>query len=70
MGGFFSAPSPPPPPPPISLPPQPDPTEEERKQREDLMDRQRRGRAGLIATSDRGFMAPPATPGRKTLLGE
>lgn len=70
MGGFFSAPSPPSPPPPISLPSPIDPAVEETKQRQDLVDRQRRGRAGLVATSERGLMGPNDAPGHKTLLGE
>lgn len=72
MGGFFSTPAPPPPPPP---PPTPDPEEEERKRRLQMIERRRRGRAGTIATSDRGFLSPvksdgAASSGKKTLLGE
>lgn len=51
MGGFFSAPSAPPPAPP---PPPPDTGEEERQRRLDAIERRRRGRAGTIATSERG----------------
>lgn len=65
MGGFSSSRPPPPPPPPPAI----DPDEEARKQRMDAMSRNRRGRQGLVATSDRGLLAP-AEGGGKTLLGE
>ncbi len=67
MGGFFSNPSPPP----VYVPPvvEADPDAEARKQREAAIARNRRGRAGMVATSDRGVLAPAATGG-KTLLGE
>lgn len=68
MGGFFSAPSPPPPPP---LPKVADPEEEKRKIRLETIDRNRRGRRGLIKTSSRGLLDSRASaPQRKTLLGE
>ena len=53
MGGFFSPPSAPvlpPPPPPI------DPGEEERRRRVEAIERRRRGRAGTVATSERGVL--------------
>ncbi len=53
MGGFFSPPSPAPLPPP---PPAPDPAADERERRLDAIERRRRGRAGTIATSDRGVL--------------
>ncbi len=70
MGAFFSAPAPaaPPPPPP---PPPPSGIDDEAKLREDLVARNRRGRAGLIATSARGVLSQgSAAPQRKRLLGE
>lgn len=68
MGGFFSAPKPPPLPPP---PPPPDPAEEERQRRLETIERRRRGRAGLIATSARGLLEGALGPAvRKSLLGE
>lgn len=71
MGGFFSAPKLPPSPPPP--PPAPDPDEEARKRRLEMIERRRRGRAGTVVTSERGFLAPgssiSAQP-RKNLLGE
>ena len=69
MGGFFSAPSPPPPPP----PPAPDPEDEERKRRLEALERRRRGRAGMIHTSDRGLLSSTSSAtdsGQKSLLGE
>ncbi len=70
MGGFFSAPKPPPPPPPPP-PPLPDPAEDEKKRRLEILDRQRRGRAGTIATSARGLLGLTSNaPRRKSLLGE
>jgi hypothetical protein len=53
MGGFFSPPSAPvlpPPPPPV------DTGEEERKRRVEAIERRRRGRAGTVATSERGVL--------------
>lgn len=52
MGGFFSSPSTPPPAP----PPPPDTGEDERQRRLDAIERRRRGRAGTIATSERGVL--------------
>lgn len=66
MGGF-SSPSPPAPPAPPQSTANPD--DEARKQRIDAMERNRRGRQGLISTSDRGLLAPAGGAG-KTLLGE
>ncbi len=68
MGGLFSAPSPAPLPPPPSPPA--DPAEDERKRRLEAIDRRRRGRAGTIATSERGVLAPEDGNGLKTRLGE
>ncbi len=66
MGGLFSTPSPPP----VAAPaPAPDPEEEARKQRLETIARNRRGRQGMIATSERGVLAP-AEGGLKSLLGE
>lgn len=70
MGGFFggggSAPSYTPPVVQVT-----DPNEEARKQREEAMARNRRGRVGMIATSDRGVLSPAApAQGGKALLGE
>ena len=53
MGGIFSSPAPPPAPPP---PPPVDTSEDERKRRLEAIDRRRRGRAGTIATSERGVL--------------
>lgn len=55
MGSFFSSPSPPPAPPP---PPPVDTGAEDRKRRLEAIDRRRRGRAGTIATSERGVTDP------------
>ncbi len=69
MGSLFSAPKAPPPPPP--LPTEADGDEDERKSRLEILDRKRRGRAGLIATSPRGLMSDTRYPSAgKTLLGE
>ncbi len=70
MGGFFSAPKLPPPPTPA---PQPDPGEEERKRRLEMIERRRRGRAGTVVTSERGFLASSDARQlrpHKNLLGE
>ncbi|CAA7617630.1 hypothetical protein [Magnetospirillum sp. UT-4] len=69
MGGLFSAPTPPAPAPPPPPPAAPDPEEAARKLRLDSIARNRRGRAGMIATGDRGVLAPVAGQA-KTLLGE
>lgn len=68
MAALFSAPKPPPLPPP---PPLPDLDEEDRGRRLAAIERRRRGRAGTIATSERGLLAlSPTAPRRKSLLGE
>jgi len=68
MGGFFSSPAPPPPPP---LPPVDNGEAEQRKQRLADIERRRRGRAGTITTSPKGFLTLLADiPKRKSLLGE
>lgn len=67
MGGFFGG-SP-------SVPSVPvvdtsaDAEEEARKHRLDAMARSRRGRAGMVTTSDRGVLSPVGGVG-KNLLGE
>jgi hypothetical protein len=66
MGSLFRTPSPPPLPPPTL--PKPDPEEEARKERLAALERRRRGRAGTVATSERGVLRP-WSPG-KELLGE
>lgn len=66
MGSLFSSPSPPPPPPAPVLP-RPDPEEEARKERLAALQRRRRGRAGTIATSERGVLRPEVEG--KRLLG-
>ena len=71
MGGFFSSPEPPAPTP-VVLPVAPAPVDEARTKRIEEMERNRRGRAGLIATSDRGLLGTAdasATPSKR-LLGE
>lgn len=69
MAALFSAPKPPPPPPPPL--PLPDLDEEERQRRLAAIERRRRGRAGTIATSERGLLAlADGAPRRKSLLGE
>lgn len=60
MGGFFSPPSPPPPPPPPE--PAPDPEDKDRERRLEAISRRRRGRAGTIATSERGVTTPLQSP--------
>mgnify|MGYP001806695722 CR=1 FL=1 len=67
MGGFFGgAPSAPAPAP---LPAATDPEEEARKQRLETMARNRRGRSGMVATSERGVLNP-VSGATKSLLGE
>lgn len=68
MGGFFGGGSPQPAAPP-PLPALPDPEIEARKLRLDTIDRNRRGRAGMIATAERGVLAPLGGD-NKRLLGE
>lgn len=48
--------------------PKPDPEEEARKERLAALARRRRGRAGTIATSERGLLRPPVEG--KRLLGD
>lgn len=66
MGGFFGGSSPPTY---VPVTTTDDAEEEARKQRLEAMARNRRGRAGMIATSDRGVLSADA-PAGKTLLGE
>lgn len=76
MGGFFGGSAPAPAPVPVYTPPvvtTTDPDAEARQQREEIMARNRRGRAGMVATSERGVLDPVATKGgvtTKSLLGE
>jgi hypothetical protein len=61
MGGFFASPSVPAPPPPPPPPPPPvDPDKEAREARVKALIRRRRGRAGLVATGERGVLQAPA----------
>ncbi len=71
MGSFFSSSTPAPAytPPVVTT----DPDEEARKQREEIMARNRRGRAGMVATSERGVLdsaSPQRGAATKSLLGE
>lgn len=75
MGSFLSPKAPAPPPMPVFS--QPDPEAEAAKARQDMLGRMRRGRAGTISGSERGFLDPAAgagtgsgQPGAKRLLGE
>ena len=67
MGSLFGSSTPPAPPPMPTLP-APDPEEDARRERLAALERRRRGRAGTVATSDRGLLQPAA--GGKRLLGE
>ena len=70
MGSLFRAPAPPPPPP-LPAIPRPDPEDEARRERLAALERRRRGRAGTIATSERGVLrADPLAAAGKRLLGE
>lgn len=60
MGALFSSPSPPPPPP-APVIHTPDPVDEERKARLKALERRRRGRAGLVATSEKGLDDAPGS---------
>lgn len=67
MGGFFGGASTPSYTPPTIT--TTDPEEEARKQRQETMARNRRGRAGMVTTSERGVL-DPVSASTKTLLGE
>jgi hypothetical protein len=68
MGSIFSTPKPPAIPTP---PPLPDPDAQDRERRLEALERRRRGRIGLIATSSRGLLSPKSgAASGKTLLGE
>jgi len=68
MGAIFSSPKPPPIPEP---PPLPDPDAQDRERRLEALERRRRGRTGLIATSPRGLLSTKNSGSSgKTLLGE
>ncbi len=60
MGGFFSATAIPAPPAPPPLPEPVDPDKEAREARVKALIRRRRGRAGLVATGERGVLQAPA----------
>lgn len=66
MGGFFGSVNVPETTP---LPEATDPEEEARQQRLETMARNRRGRAGMVATSERGVLSSVSGQG-KSLLGE
>lgn len=69
MGGFF-APDPPSPPPPVVLPPSPDPEAKAAEERLQAINRNRRGLAGTIATSETGLLQSSGRNAPKNLLGE
>ncbi len=60
MGGFFSAPDIPAPPPAPPVPAPEDPEKAAREARIKALIRRRRGRAGLVATGERGVLVEPA----------
>lgn len=70
MGGFFSpkTPAPAPAPPPAAE----DPDAKDRERRLEALERRRRGRAGLVRTSERGLLNETASGAGagKTLLGD
>ncbi|MBX9700743.1 MAG: hypothetical protein K2X74_14995 [Acetobacteraceae bacterium] len=76
MGGLIRAPkptpvaSPAPPTPPPPPPPAPPPEQVASETRTATRQRSLRGRAGTIATSERGVLVPLPALARKTLLGE
>lgn len=65
-GGGGSSPAPAP----VVVSPTDTGEEEARKQRLENMARIRRGRAGMVATSERGVLTPLSAGGGKSLLGE
>lgn len=67
MGGFFS--SAPKAPEPAPLPTPVDPESEARTQRLETINRNRRGRAGMVTTGERGILTP-VSGDTKRLLGE
>lgn len=68
MGGFTRAPQAPAAPVPT---PVVDTTVDETQQRLDALERRRRGRSGMIQTSERGLVTPNAKAAqKKNLLGE
>jgi hypothetical protein len=69
MGGFF-APDPPSSPPPVALPPSSDPEAKAAEERLEAINRNRRGLAGTIATSETGLLQPSSKGAAKSLLGE
>jgi hypothetical protein len=69
MGGFFAS-APPSSPPPAVLPPSPDPEAKAAEERLDTINRNRRGLAGTIATSETGLLQPSGRNAAKSLLGE
>lgn len=74
MGGLFPLPKPPrpssAPPLPAVSPGRPNLMKLERDQRLEALQRQRRGRSGMIATSSRGLLAESTVGEAKRLLGE
>ena len=71
MGGIFGAPPAPPPLPALPPPPADTTAAEEKARRLEILERQRRGRTGTIATSPRGILQPQGPQSdRKRLLGE
>ena len=69
MGGFFAS-DPPPPPPPVVQPPSPHPEAKAAEERLEAINRNRRGLAGTIATSEAGLLQPSGHATAKSLLGE
>lgn len=73
MGSFLSPRAPAPASAPVYVP-QSDPEADAAKARQEMLERSRRGRAGTIAGSERGFLDPVAAkngePAAKRLLGE
>lgn len=70
MGGVFGGGSAPPVQAPVVVDTSADAEEEARKLRLETIARNRRGRAGMVATSERGVLTPAGTGGGKNLLGE
>ncbi len=67
MGSLFSSPSPPPV---YTPPPATDPEAEAREARLEALARRRRGRAGTVATTERGLLTTSGEGGGKSLLGQ
>jgi hypothetical protein len=69
MGGFF-APDPPSSPAPVVVAPTTDPEAEAAAERLEAINRNRRGMAGTIATSETGVLQSSTGRPAKTLLGD